>query len=488
MTDYAAPRREAALASALLSAALATFAVAVLAGGGSGFAAAATGAGLLLAAFAVRRPYIPWERTLALLVLVILFIPIRRYAFPGGLPFQLEPYRLLVALTVVGWAASLLVDPRVRLRRTGFEAPFALILLVTVGSLLANPDRFAEHQSTAVKGVTFFLSFVLVVALVASTVRTRSALDVVVKTLVAGGAVLGILAVVERRTGLTPFASLHDVVPFLVPFEGFEEIGRGGRARAVASSEHPIALSAVLVMLIPLAIYLVRSAGARWYLALAALGIGALSTVSRTGLVMLMIVGVVFLVLRPSETRRLWPLVLPLIVATHFAAPGTLGSLRAAFLPEGGLIAQQSDDRLSCDSAGRIADLDPTLAEVAKKPLLGYGAGTRVVTGPDKNACILDNQWLGTLVDVGIAGALAWLWLFVRAVGRFGAAAKRDSSPRGWLLAGAAASVCAFAVGMLTFDALGFVQVVFLLFLILGIGSAAAGPLGEDPEPAATGG
>ncbi len=49
-----------------------------------------------------------WRR----LILVILFIPIRRYSLPGNLPFELEPYRLLVALLLVGWGASLLVDPR----------------------------------------------------------------------------------------------------------------------------------------------------------------------------------------------------------------------------------------------------------------------------------------------------------------------------------------------------------------------------------------
>ena len=56
------------------------------------------------------------------LILVILFIPIRRYSLPGNLPFELEPYRLLVMLLLVGWGASLLVDPRIRFRRTGSKA------------------------------------------------------------------------------------------------------------------------------------------------------------------------------------------------------------------------------------------------------------------------------------------------------------------------------------------------------------------------------
>src|SRR5437868_4905723 len=55
-----------------------------------------------------------WHNLLALLVLCVLFIPIRRYTM-GGVGFQLEPYRLLVALLIFAWGSSLLIDPRVRL-------------------------------------------------------------------------------------------------------------------------------------------------------------------------------------------------------------------------------------------------------------------------------------------------------------------------------------------------------------------------------------
>ena len=54
------------------------------------------------------RTWLQWHVLLAMLIGVILFIPIRRYTMPGALPFELEPYRLLVAFLLLGWVASLL--------------------------------------------------------------------------------------------------------------------------------------------------------------------------------------------------------------------------------------------------------------------------------------------------------------------------------------------------------------------------------------------
>ena len=466
------PRRDAAATSLLVASALAVLSAGLVAG--TEVSAAALAGGLLLSAVAVSRPSVPWQHVLGALLIVILFIPIRRYRLPGDLPFQLEPYRLLVALILAGWGASLLADARVGLRRSGLEGPIAAIVLTTVASIVANPGRVGPLESNVVKALTFFLSFVLVFYFVVSVARTRAIIDVAVKTLVAGGAVVALLAIVEARTGFTPFGKFDALFPFLEPEPAFETIERGGRLRASGPAEHPIALGAALVMLVPLAVYVVRTAGRKWWFALAALTIGVLATVSRTGVLMLLVAGVVFLCLRPRETKRLWPLLLPLVVAVHFAAPGTLGSLKSAFFPEGGLIAEQQSGAFGCDSAGRIADIGPTLSEVSKRPFLGYGYGTRIVTGPDSNACVLDDQWLGTLYEVGFLGALAWVGFFIAVLRRFGRAAKEDPSARGWLLTGVAASITAFAVGMATFDALGFVQATFLLFVIVSLGAAVA--------------
>ena len=412
-----------------------------------------------------------WPTLLSALVLVIVFVPIRRYAFPGSLPIQLEPYRLLVALLLTAWVAALLADPRVRLRRSAFDGSLALICVVAVASVLANATRVAALQTEVLKSLSFLASFVLVFFLVVSVVRRRNEVEQVLKTLVSSMAVVGILAAVESRTGFTAFGHLDRFIPIL---QAGEELVRGSGTRARGPAEHPIALGAVLVLCVPLAFYLATSAASRrlwWSAALAALTMGTLATLSRTGILMLVVVGLVYLWLRPRETIRLWPLLLPALAAVHFALPGTLGSLKASFFPEGGLVAQQSNLAGDCVSGGRIADIGPALDELAPQPLLGIGYGTRITTGPDSNACILDSQWLGTLLEVGVLGFLAWVWLFTLFVRRLGRGA-RDRGPRGDLCAALAASVAAYAVSMTTYDAFSFVQVTVVLFLLLGLSAS----------------
>ena len=95
-------------------------------------------------------------------------------------------------------------------------------------------------------------------------------------------------------------------------------------------------------MLTPLALYLARRyRQRRWVFCALALVAGAI-TVSRTGIMMFVVVAIVFLWLRPRETRRLWPALLLAPLAIHFALPGTLGAIKQSFLPAGGLSPNSS--------------------------------------------------------------------------------------------------------------------------------------------------
>jgi hypothetical protein len=415
-----------------------------------------------------------WPTLITGLLLVILFIPINRYDLPASLPFTLEPYRAVAALLLAGWLTSLMIDEKVKARATSLEGPLALIVTATLGSELFNPGRVGDNTTYVVKALTFFVSFVLVVYLVVSVVRSRALVDRIVRVLVAGGAFVAFTSIVERSTSFNLFNHLG-VIPMLSYHEVAADV-RNGAVRAVGSSAHPIELGVVLTMFLPLAFYLALHTRRRgWWLALGTLLLGNLATGSRTGVIGLVAVVLVFLWLRPREVRRLWPLLLPAIVAVHFVVPGALGGVVGAFFPTGGLIAEQAhavkgNERLA---SNRLADWGPSFAEYSShNPLFGEGFGTRV-TGfgnADGNAAILDDQWLKTLLETGVLGVFGWLWVFVRVIRRLGASAREHAADTaGWLPVALAASLAAYALAMVTYDAFSFIQGTFLAYILIAL-------------------
>ena len=337
------------LLPAVLAAMVAVLAVTIVSGHGMRPAAYLTAAVALLslAGTTIKR----WHTLVCLIVVVIMFVPIRRYEFRTGMPFDLEPYRILVAVVTCLWIAALLVDRRLHLRRSGFEGPLALFLIAILGSILTNEGRLRDRQHLILNGVwfvradlalaslktfLFLLSFFAVFYVTVSVVRSERSIHVVLKTLVASGAIVAFFALIEFRTGYNVFNHLQGVLP-LSTFEGAlttASIARGGRLRVYASAEHPIALASMFVMLLPLAAYLWRrTRQPLWALAALLLLLGALSTVSRTSVTALGAELAVFVWLRRDSVKRLWPLLIPGLLAIHVAVPGAIGGLQGGVLP-----------------------------------------------------------------------------------------------------------------------------------------------------------
>ena len=386
----------------------------------------------------------------------------------------------MVGLLLIGWFISLLVDRRVRWRATGFEGPLLMIVAVTLGSDLANPGRVGSVSSFVVKELWLFGCFVLFVYLIASVVKTREAVDRIVAVCVSAGTLVAIGAIVQRRTGYNVFLHLHAVLPMFhydpTAAAAIEE--RGGGLRAFASAGHPIEFSTVMAMMVPFAVYLAVSRRKRiWWLSASLLALADFTGGSRTGIIGVAVVLVVFLWLRPRQTLRCWPALIPLLIALHFAAPGALGNVVEEFFPKGGLVHQQSETEVGPKGeiilSSRLSRIGPVLHEYNQiDPLLGLGYGTRVTgraTIAD-NAIVLDDEWLDTLLETGLLGVLAWMWLFGRGIRRAGARAKLErDSPEGWLAVALAASLAAFGVAMFLYDAFGFVQGTFFAFTLVGL-------------------
>ena len=96
---------------------------------------------------AAHRYLLAWPTLLGAVIVVILFIPIRRYTLAGELPIALEPYRLLLAAVLLAWLLAVLVDPETRWRRTRLEAP--LIGLRGRPSWLARASTSARSARRA---------------------------------------------------------------------------------------------------------------------------------------------------------------------------------------------------------------------------------------------------------------------------------------------------------------------------------------------------
>ena len=307
-------------------------------------------------------------------------------------------------------------------------------------------------------------------AFVVSVIRRGPQLDRIIKLLVGGAAIVAVFALYEWRTGINQFNGLGRFLPFLV----YQDIGdamiRGTGARALASAQHPIALGAALVMMLPLAVYLFKKTGKIVWLGCGGmLTLGALATGSRTAMLMMLVVFGTFCWLKRAEMLRMWPLWLVLLVVIQGVMPGTLQSFKYMLNPVY-MLEEQSQDMGT--GSGRVADLGPSLAEwKGGNPFFGQGFGTRVTSqdGVEGGAQILDNQWLGSLLEIGAVGFFGLMWLFCRGVRRMAQRARSSLDEHdGWLATCLCASLLAWTLGLFTYDAFAFIQVTFLAFILLG--------------------
>jgi hypothetical protein len=240
-------------------------------------------------------------------------------------------------------------------------------------------------------------------------------------------------------------------------------------------------------MAFPLGLALAKSRSPVWWAPTSLILIGLLVSGSRTPFLALTAAGVALLILRPRDIRPLLPLAIPMLIVIKIVAPGSIATLKESFLPSSGQSVIESQRDLAADPtliSGR-ANFKPRLAEGMHRPLLGQGLGTRQTgfNNPLRNAPILDNQWLGTFLDVGLLGVIGFLWMFARVVRRLGRVARTRGSPDGFLAAGFVASITGFAVAMFTYDSLAFIQEAVMLWVFLAL---AATLIAVQPKPRAS--
>jgi hypothetical protein len=206
-------------------------------------------------------------------------------------------------------------------------------------------------------------------------------------------------------------------------------------------------------------------------LAGAVLLVGVLSTQRKTGLVAPVAGLLTLAYFRRRELLRLAPLGVLGVVVLLIAAPGTAAPVINQFKPDSLSGADTVNDRAS--------DYDAIRPDFWSHVALGRGFGTYDPVGHR----ILDSQVLGTLIETGAIGLVAFFLLGITVV----TSARRTIHGRHppWALsalAGAAAAVV-FLVLAFLFDSLAFPQLPYVFMCFAGLVAVVVRTPEEDLKP-----
>ncbi|MFC6934396.1 O-antigen ligase family protein [Actinomadura yumaensis] len=383
----------------------------------------------------------------------------------------------VMAVLCLFWYLAAMINPATTPLRG--RQPLRAVMLVLLCSMLASyaaamgRNLPALETNGADRGLILVAGWVGIALLAADGITRLDRLEDVRRRLVLCCTIVGVLGLVQFFTGLD--VASHLAFPGLQANTEFSSVlSRDGFNRPMATATHPIELGVVLVMALPLALhgllYAPKGRRARRCLPVLVLLVTIPMTVSRSAILGLLVVGLVMLPVWPGRLR-FWSLVVggAGTVVMSAAVPGLIGTVSKLVLNIG------SDS----STTARTDDYTAVARSVHDRPLFGQGFGTYL----PRVYRILDNQYLGSLVETGLVGLAALLavmlggWFLARGARR----ASRDPETRHLAQCLAASvAVAAFAYG--TFDAFSFPMAANLTFLLVGCGAALWRLARESPE------
>jgi hypothetical protein len=385
--------------------------------------------------------------------------PVGAAGYPASL-FGVVVLALFVASVVLGFH-----DP------TRYSHPIQGVLCVIWLALLASyilmdHGRLTGAQIANADRVLIRYAVITGVALVAAE-WLRSPHDAmrVVRVLCWAGAFCGFVAALQYWISLD-LAQFLRQLPGLSVNSDYSGIGaRGSLNRVAGTAMTSIELGVVSGMLIPLAVCLglyERGKGAfkRWGpLTLITLGIA--TSVSRSAVLAVFVALIVLVVLLPPLPRLAALAGLPVALAGIFvSAHGLIGTLAGMFT------GASSDSSVQY----RIHDYPVAEAQWRAAPWFGHGPGTWLPANPLN---IFDNQFLDSIVELGLVGTLALLvFLIVPAFVALGARRRSTNPDLRLLCAALAAAAFVAPVCSLTFDSLFFPMFANVYALVIGLTGA----------------
>ena len=342
--------------------------------------------------------------------------------------------------------------------------------LATYGYLPPEEVNFADHS------LVLALASIGIALGVCDGVRGHERLNLVLKTIVAMGAVVAVIGILQFLVDLdlTQYLDLPGL-RYTADYGSITE--RATMRRVGATTGHPIEFGVVCAMLLPLAVHLASNAvrrsqpSLRWWLCAGLIAVGLMFSISRSAILGAAAAGLVLFLGWPTRRRlQAVPVVLAFLVLIKVTVPGLLGAFYNLFATMG------QDDSIRY----RTHDYEIAATQIAKHLWLGRGLGTWYAPKHQ----VFDNQYLLSLVEVGILGLAAFLGIF--AAGIYAALRARSmSSDPGERDLGLTlvAMLVVPIIGCATFDLVAFATATALAFLTAGAAGSLLRTVSSNPAP-----
>jgi O-antigen ligase len=392
------------------------------------------------------------------------FRPIGAVGYPAGL-VGMFAFLLWAASTVLG-----LHDPEHR--RHPVRGVFCLFWLTVLISYVTMSPDLTYAQTLSAERYPMQLAVMTGIALVtAECLNSMEDVRKVLRALVWGAAFCGVVAALQfwGNFDLTHYLKLPGFSMSALNSLNSAIWTRGSLNRVAGTAGNPIELGVTAAMLLPLALVLAmhdtdRSFRRRWApVPLIALTIPA--SVSRSAVVGIALSIGTLIVLMPARQRVVALAGIPLALAAVFmTSHGLIGTFASYFSGKDG------------NSIGHRTNNYPYAEHLVRQaPLFGHGGGTHIndVATVASSIHVFDNQYLTTVVELGLIGVLVLAALFLVPMIAALKARKRSKNAELRLLCAAVAGG-ALAAGVCSafFDSFAFPMFYNIFAFVAGLAGA----------------
>ena len=335
-----------------------------------------------------------------------------------------------------------------------------LIMLIVYAHAMSSPIP-PDEISTADHGLLKLLGLAGIVLVANDGVVSLERHRTLLRRLVVGIGLVATLGLIQFATKQLYVDRIE--IPGLTAGTAEWTLGvRNGLTRPSGTSTHPIEYGVLLTMVLPLAVtFALKSPTRRWVFRaiLCVITFAIFLSISRSAM---LCAAVALVVLAASWTTgvrvRVFAAALAAAVAVYVAVPRVLGTITGLFTG------------ISGDSSigSRTGSYELAGEFISRSPFVGRGFSTFL-----PKYWILDNQYLGLLIEGGILGFGGLLILIVAAVAAAWKARQMSIDEFDRDLAQALiASIAAGACSLAFFDTFAFPQSAGCFFLILGMAGA----------------